>query len=243
MIPSWKLRSIEGGVITSLSFAINGQTAKEVQLLPAGRFKSIDGRPASMAACKEWVMDAEAAKMLIAAASARQDAYVIDYEHQTLMKEQNGQPAPAAGWFKGMEWREGVGLFGLNVEWTPKAAQAIKEGEYRYISPVIRFDPDTGRVTGLTMAALTNYAGIDGMQQASLSKLSADSFDHKNALESVGLNLTDKQFANLVSLSGVTAAAFVEAVKSDIASKQAHNTAGLTGKSLEHFNAVFGGGK
>jgi phage I-like protein len=163
--------------IASLSIAIADRTGKEVQLLPAGRFKSVDGRPASMAPCKEWVMDAAAANVLIAAANARQDAYVIDYEHQTLLKEQNGQPAPAAGWFKGMEWREGVGLFGLSVEWTPKAAQAIQEGEYRYISPVIRFNPDTGRVTGLTMAALTNYAGIDGMQQASLAKLNTDFFN------------------------------------------------------------------
>ncbi|MFZ6713000.1 phage protease [Undibacterium sp. TC9W] len=106
---------------------------------------------------------------------ARGNPAVIDYDHQTLWKEKNGQPAPAAGWFKTLEWREGVGLFAIDVEWTPAAALAIETSEYRFISPVINFDANTGRITKLTMAALTNYAGIDGMQQARLAALSPSS--------------------------------------------------------------------
>lgn len=158
--------------IAALSIQVEGD-GKEIQLLPAGRFRAIDGRPGNMpgCTCTDWVIDADNAQMLIAAAAARNPS-VIDYEHQTLLKEKNGQSAPAAGWFKQLEWREGVGLFAVNVEWTPNASQAITDKEYRYISPVIKFDPITGRVTNLTMAALTNYAGIDGMQQVRLTALS-----------------------------------------------------------------------
>lgn len=166
-----------GTAVAALSIQIADRSGKEIQLLPAGRFQSIDGRPASMAACSEWVMDAANAQELIAAAAARSNPAVIDYEHQTLMKDKNGQPAPAAGWFKTLEWREGVGLFAIDVEWTPAAAQQILDGEYKFISPVIRFAPDTGRVTGLSMAALTNYAGIDGMAQASLVAMSSHFFN------------------------------------------------------------------
>jgi phage I-like protein len=165
--------------VALLSIEIADRTGKDIQLLPAGQFQSVDGRPGNIkgAACSSWIMDAADAQRLITAASARNNKSVIDYEHQTLLKEQNGQPAPAAGWFKNLEWREGEGLFAINVEWTPAAAKAIAEGEYRYISPVIRFDPKTGHVTGLSMAALTNYAGIDGMQPVSLAALSTTFFN------------------------------------------------------------------
>lgn len=180
-----------GTAVAALSIQIADRSGKEIQLLPAGRFQSVDGRPASMAACSEWVMDAANAQELIAAAAARSNPAVIDYEHQTLMKDKNGQPAPAAGWFKTLEWREGVGLFATDVEWTPAAAQQILDGEYKFISPVIRFAPDTGRVTGLSMAALTNYAGIDGMAQASLVAMSSHFFNNEvldNPLEDTSMN-------------------------------------------------------
>ncbi|MFZ6775805.1 phage protease [Undibacterium sp. Ji83W] len=173
------LKKRNGTALAALSIQIDVKASKEIQLLPAGRFTAIDGRPANLEGCNctEWVLDADNAQTLIAAAAARGNPAVIDYEHQTLWKEKNGQPAPAAGWFKTLEWREGVGLFAIDVEWTPAAALAIETSEYRFISPVINFDANTGRITKLTMAALTNYAGIDGMQQARLAALSSHFFD------------------------------------------------------------------
>lgn len=131
----------------------------EVQLLPAGEFRSGDVRPKDVPA---WIVNRQVADNLIAAAAQRTNPYVIDFEHQTLYVELNGQPAPAAGWFRDLEWREGVGLFAVNVEWTDRARQMIAAGEYRFISPVFSYGPD-GRVRRLYHAALTNDAGIDGM--------------------------------------------------------------------------------
>ncbi len=121
-------------------------------------------------------MNADIAARVIAAAKARKDDAVIDYEHQTLLAETNGKPAPAAGWWQPdqLEWRAD-GLYATNVQWTAAAKNRIEAGEYRYLSPVIAFNPATGEVTDILMAALTNYAAIDGLD--SLSSIAAARFD------------------------------------------------------------------
>lgn len=144
----------------SLPLLANGRA----QLLPAGEFSARDGRPGPG---KTWrVSDAEGAALAEAMnATTAATPIVIDYEHQTLHKERNGQPAPAAGWIKRTEWLAGKGLQ-AEVEWTERASAAIKAGEYRYISPVITWRPDTGAVTGVHLAALTNYPALLGMDAA-----------------------------------------------------------------------------
>lgn len=143
--------------------------SSELQLLPAGTFSARDGRPNDAPA---WHIDAALAQTLIADAAARVTPYVIDYEHQTMLARQNGQPAPAAGWFSKLEWREGVGLFATDVQWTDRAKSMIAAHEYRYISPVIGYDK-SGAVTALFMAAITNNPAIDGMDAVLLAAASA----------------------------------------------------------------------
>jgi len=139
---------------------LGGAAPTEFKLLPAGQFKAKDGRPHGL---DGWVMNDANAKAVLSAASAQQDKFLIDYDHQTLHSKANGQPAPAAGWFGRMEWRPGDGLFATDVEWTAAAQAAIEAKEYRYISPVLKYDPKTGDVTGVIMAALVNYAALDGL--------------------------------------------------------------------------------
>ena len=145
------------------SFALDANGM--VQLLPAGEFRSRDGRPIE---CAAWLVNAEIAARLIADIAALANPVVIDYEHQTILSAENGQKAPAAGWFtaEGMEWREGEGLF-AKVEWTETARLHIEAKEYRFISPVILFDKKTGAVKKILNAALTNNAAIDGMEEVS----------------------------------------------------------------------------
>lgn len=136
-------------------------TASErVQLLPAGEFRSLDGRPAEISA---WFIDAAIAAKLIADAAARETPYVLDYHHQSLLAMEKGLKAPAAGWFKTLEWVDGVGLFATDVQWTDAARQMVEADELRYVSPVFTWDRADGRVTGLINAALTNTPGLDGM--------------------------------------------------------------------------------
>ncbi len=114
-------------------------------------------------------MDADAARKLVALATQRQTPFVIDYEHQTLYAETSGNPAPAAAWFERMEWREGDGLYAVDVEWTAKAAAMIEGDEYRFLSPVFKFDK-TGAVTELLMAAVTNNPAIDGIADVAAAR-------------------------------------------------------------------------
>ncbi|WP_153116030.1 phage protease [Rhodocyclus tenuis] len=138
-----------------------GQPPAEFRLFPAGRFRSVDGRPERPA--KGWLMDARVAARLIDAAKARKSDYVIDYEHQTLHAAKNGQPAPAAAWFHDLEWREGDGLYCVTPTWTAAAAAHVAAREYRYVSPVFTWDKDTGEVLKLLHGALVNDPGIDGL--------------------------------------------------------------------------------
>lgn len=138
----------------------------ELQLLPAGRFAARDGRPQGLSG---WFVDATLATALIAQANDRSTPFVIDYEHQTMLTKTNGQPAPAAGWFKSLEWREGLGLFAVDVSWTERALSWIASGEYKFISPVLGYDKASGAVNALFMAAITNNPAIDGMDEVLLS--------------------------------------------------------------------------
>ena len=148
-------------------------TGNAFMLFPAGEFRANDGRPAE---CASWVMNAANAQVLIAAAKAKGVDYVTDYEHQTYKSKQNGKPAPASGWFHELEWREGDGLYAVNVRWTANASAMIAADEYRYISPVFSYDYD-GNITGLLNAALTNTPALDDMEAvllAAASMLSGD---------------------------------------------------------------------
>lgn len=159
-----------GIAVCSLSLNDSG----ELQLTPASSFRGIDGNPRDVAA---WQIDAEIAASVIAFNSARKTKLVIDYEHQTLHKEKNGQPAPAAGWFMGsdMFWREGEGLF-ARAELTQRAKGYISADppEYMYLSPVFFYDKKTGRILGIHSAALTNTPNIDGMAEVAIAAASAD---------------------------------------------------------------------
>lgn len=142
----------------------------EFRIIPAGEFRSWDGRPTEV---PNWICTEEDGQAIVAELNARDSFRVIDYEHATLKSKKTGERAPAAGWFKAAEWREdGVWLIG--VEWTPAATAHIASKEYRFVSPVFTYDDKTGRVQMLLHAALTNDPGLDGLTD--LAALAAELF-------------------------------------------------------------------
>lgn len=172
-----------------------------VRLIPAGEFRSADGsgRPLDAPA---WRIDAAQAGRLIARDAARASRRVVDYEHQTIQSARNGQPAPAAGWITGLEWREDAGLF-ARVDWTERAAAMIAAGEYRYLSPVFSYDA-TGLVLDIGPAALTNNPGLDGLTDlAALSALyipDQEITPMKELLKALGLAETATEAEALAAL-------------------------------------------
>lgn len=166
------MRLLAALLAAALPLVANG----EAQLLPFGEFMGRDGRPGPD---QSWSISDEDGRAIAAQlnAVAAQTPVVIDYDHQTFHAPANGQPAPAAGWIKSVEWRDGVGLF-AQVEWTPRAKALIEAKEYAYISPVIAYGED-GRVLSVLNAALVNYPAIVGMD-AVVAQLGAFASRHPN---------------------------------------------------------------
>lgn len=75
----------------------------------------------------------------------------------------------------GMQWRDGEqgGLWATALTWTPRAAEMLRSREYRYFSPVIAYDQQTGEVHAVLMGALTNRAAVDGLTDLSAAALCA----------------------------------------------------------------------
>src|SRR3546814_18307145 len=81
----------------------------------------------------------------------------MDYDHATDLAAPEGRPAPAAGWIEALEDRSD-GIWG-RVTWTPHGAQALKNREYRFLSPVFTHLED-GRVIRLLRASSTTNPNL-----------------------------------------------------------------------------------
>ncbi len=122
-----------------------------IELIPANTFHGRDGRGPYRLEDPEAVIAATRALSLEA-------GIPIDYDHATDFAAPKGIPAPAAGWVRELQTRNGA-IWG-RVEWTARAAEAIRAREYRYISPVFQYSPKDGRVTRLLRAGLTNNPNL-----------------------------------------------------------------------------------
>lgn len=131
----------------------------EFRIFAFGPVKTVKG---------DFVFDEEAARLVIEAAARWGNRFSIDYEHQAVI---GSGPAPAAAWFD-LELRDD-GLWAVNVEWTDRAAEFLRQREYRYFSPAFDFDPKTRRITELVNVALTNLPATREMQPL-VAKRSAD---------------------------------------------------------------------
>ncbi|MGL4708060.1 MAG: phage protease [Aeromonas veronii] len=208
--------------IAACTFEIQHSGA-DVQLFPAGQFKARDGRPLEPAG-RHWHLDDAIAAAVLAKLADRQTDIVVDYEHQTLNAEENGKPAPAAGWIAplSVEWRPGVGLFAIAVDWTDPAKAHIAAREYRYISPVFSYDRETGAVLNLLHVALTNYPAIDGMDALVASAAARFMADEASPKEKV---MNREQ---LIALLGLSADASDEDISTAMAALKAQGDAAST---------------
>lgn len=133
----------------ALNIALDAIPPDWVQLLPAGpNIIGDDGRA--------WTLDDPTA--LVTAIQQRGKSLVIDWEHASEHRAPKGLDAPAAGWIDSLEVRDGS-VWG-HVEWTPRAAQQIRDREYRYLSPVFSYEKTGGRIRALNSAGLTNQPNL-----------------------------------------------------------------------------------
>ena len=143
--------------------------------------------PGELEGGERYTVSKEAYNNVIARINRRGNEIVFDYEHQTLA---DGE-APASGWIKDWRWVDGVGIQ-AKVAWTERAAEYLKNREYRYFSPVFYVSKSTGLLVAVHSVALTNAPKTNQLQPL-LAKLGAEP-EEENAMlsklliASLGLN-------------------------------------------------------
>lgn len=144
-----------GIVVCSLDDAIE-DNRQRVHLIPVdadGMVRGIDGRV--------WKFNGE---KIIANARKYPVKYPGDYFHASIHAPKTGAQAPACGWIDpaSLEVNE-QGLWG-EVEWTERAANAIRGKEYRYLSPVFLADRKTNETVAFKGFGLTHYPNLGSLE-------------------------------------------------------------------------------
>jgi phage I-like protein len=109
----------------------------------------------------------------------------IDLEHSSHIAAPQGMPAPAVGWIKEMNVRDGA-LWG-RVEWTAEGEATVTSRAYRYLSPVLAVDKKTGEILRIVSAGLTNSPNLE---MAALNRETTETDMDKAVLDALGLTAT-----------------------------------------------------
>jgi phage I-like protein len=112
----------------------------------------------------EWVLEditintpRTALEEVVAEIVARGIDIHCDYHHQSLYAAKTGIQAPAAGWAGFSNFKvDAKGLWATSIRWTATADDYLRNGEYRYFSPVVYFEDRSLVITSLDSWALTN---------------------------------------------------------------------------------------
>lgn len=155
--------------IQTVALALNSEgdaVPAWIQLTPEG--PNIDGRDG-----RKWVLPNPEAVVAVFRDSGAD--LPIDFEHATEIKGPKGEAAPAVGWIKDLEVRNGA--IWAQVEWNEADRQAIASKGYRYVSPVFTFAKATGDILRMLSAGLTNQPNL---------KLAA--LNHEGAPEETAMN-------------------------------------------------------
>ena len=116
-----------------------------------------DGRLAARTGPTQRVSDPAA---LAAALNAQHPDVRIDFDHQSEPRSRTFRGSTAAeGWAKNFRVAAG-GAIEAALELSSFARHSIESGRYRYLSPAIWFEKDTGEVIGMSSLALVNNPNL-----------------------------------------------------------------------------------
>jgi len=163
-----KLFTLEFQKELTVAFSEGSAPKSEIQLFKKGDFKHWSG--AEFTVDDEFIDTVMENFESLIARSKDKKVVPIDYNHASL--SESAEDARAAGWIVELKKKDD-GLYAV-VEWTSKAAEYIKSGEYRYISPEFAMDvtDEYGEdIEGamLLAAAMTNRPFLKGMAPLELS--------------------------------------------------------------------------
>ncbi len=190
------------GARAALNFELahDGPPPEWIGILPPG--ETITGRDG-----RAWLNDRPGVILQTFAEDGKD--IPIDWEHATELKAPGGEPAPAAGWIKELRLA-GDGAVQGRVDWTPRGLESVRNREYRYLSPVFRYEVESRRIFRVTSCGLTNQPNL-----------------HLNALNhEQDRKESDMELAKLLAELGLPATAtFLDALNRIGAMKAEHATA------------------
>jgi phage I-like protein len=143
-----------GGALFSIDLTTLADGSKappsEIRLFKAGVNETTKG---------PVLMSERAGRSVLAkVAELGRDRLNFDYGHAQLGFVQSYESARSAGWFK-VDVRgsgDAAELWATDIQWTKTAHKALADREFRYFSPAVMLDRESGEVRELINVALTN---------------------------------------------------------------------------------------
>lgn len=135
----------------ALNFELPADAPAEVVLIPAG--ETLVGRDG-----RSWVWDEVSQQAVLDEFAARGLPLPVDVNHAQELRAPKGEESPAYAWIEELTVRDGA-LVG-RVTWNVRGANAVRDREYRFLSPVFDYRPGDGRIVRLTSVALTNEPNL-----------------------------------------------------------------------------------
>jgi hypothetical protein len=112
-----------------------------------------------------FLLDADSAALILRSFAEHGVELAMDFDHGTFAPA--GAKRDVPGYIGALEYRAGDGLYATRVRWTDVGLKAITPGrdangnstlpEYRYLSPAIRFDAESRRITSIEPVALVTW--------------------------------------------------------------------------------------
>lgn len=163
--------------IKPVALAASGTSAPEwVQLTPKGpELAANDGRKHRLTRPEQ----------VIAAFRDYGHPLPVDVEHATHIRADQGLEAPAYGWVREIELRDGA-LWG-RVEWTEQGAAWVVAKSYKFLSIGYGVDKPTGEITRLISVGLTNTPGFKMPELARAGDTQEKTKMDKDVLDALGL--------------------------------------------------------
>lgn len=183
------------------------------------------------------VYDTDAAVTVLQAYESRGlDLLPIDCAHGMLQSGGGPEQHKALGWFR-PDCRED-GLYAADVQWTAEGKRMVEAREFRFVSPAVMLDYESGRVQEVINLALTNIPATNNQkplvaerdimkeQLITALSLSAD-VDEAAITERIGA-LLEAEKASVTALAAVAElTSEVETLRAQLSSIEAEKAAAM----------------
>lgn len=149
---------LDSSALVEIAASADGGVPDRVLLMRYGANKMRDGRADIVLRDRAHAEEVVAATVKVLGTAD----FNFDYDHQAFKSRDPkvATRAAASGWAKGFEVDE-TGIWASQVEWTPAAATALSNREYRYISPTFMVARASRELIRFINAALTNLPALE----------------------------------------------------------------------------------